>query len=175
MCANFPGNRGFTLFDLLTALVVLAILLMVGVPSFNSVIRTNRIATATNSVVTSLTFARSEAMKRGDSVSVCASAVGVDCDDSTDWGVGWMAFVDINGDGSRDPGEPLLQVWPGPSTRLNLTGSSPFLQYTSTGLTNPVISNGSFEVIQPGYAGDQARCVRIGSTGRIMTERNTCT
>ena len=74
--------------------------------------RNNRIAASTNELVVALTYARSEAMKRGDIVTTCASDDEDTCAGSNDWGTGWIVFVDLNQDGARDVNEPLLQVWP---------------------------------------------------------------
>lgn len=162
--------------ELMVTLVVLAILLGIGVPSFQSVIRNNRIAAATNELVGALTYARSEAMKRGDAVTVCPTEDEESCAGSNDWATGWIVFVDVDQDSERAETELLLQI--GQSLGGDLELKSPlavqYLQYTSTGLTNPVISNATFELMKPGYEGEHARCVRIGNTGRIFTERNTC-
>jgi len=167
-------HSGFTLLELMTSIVVLAILLAIGVPSFRSVIHNNRIAGSTNELVTALTYARSEAMKRGDPVTVCASTDEAVCAGDTNWSTGWIVFVDTDGNGTRGVGEPLIQVWGAVGGGLALDASTEFIRYTSTGLTDPVNSNGSFELMKPGYGGDKARCVRIGGTGRISTERSTC-
>jgi type IV fimbrial biogenesis protein FimT len=166
--------KGFTLLELMVALTVLSILLAVGVPSFRNIIRNNRIASGTNELVGALTYARSEAMKRGDTVTTCPTEDQEECSGSNDWATGWMVFVDLNRDGARDETELLLQVWQGLGGDLDLESSGQFLQYTSTGLTDPVISNADFELMMPGFEGEHARCIQVGNTGRIFTERNTC-
>lgn len=166
---------GFTLLDLMTTIVVLGILLTVGVPTFASIVRNNRISASTNELVVSLTYARSEAMKRGDIVTVCSSVDQAACAGSNDWANGWIVFVDLNRDGARDVTEQLLQVWPGLGGDLQLDASMQFLQYASTGLTVPVITNGVFQLMKPGHEGTDARCIQIGNTGRIFTERDMCT
>jgi type IV fimbrial biogenesis protein FimT len=169
------AQYGFTLLDLITTLTVLGILVAVGVPSFSSAIRNNRIAAGTNELVTALTFARSEAMKRGDTVTACPSTDGDACAASDDWSTGWFVFVDLNADGARDEVEPILQVWPAIEGGLQLDGDPlQFVRYTPSGLTNPVITDQQFQLMKPGYEGDKARCIQIGNTGRIFTERNTC-
>jgi type IV fimbrial biogenesis protein FimT len=168
------AQAGFTMLELMVTVVILGILLTIGVPSFQSVIRNNRIASSTNELVGALTYARSEAMKRGDAVTACPTEDQESCAGSNDWATGWMVFVDLNQDGARDATEALLQVWQGLGGDLDLESSVQFMQYTSTGLTNPVISNGAFELMSPGHDGEDARCVRIGNTGRISTQRNTC-
>lgn len=167
---------GFTLLDLLTTLTVLGILIAVGIPGFASIIRNNRITAHSNELVTALTFARSEAMKRGDIVTTCASTDGDTCAGSDDWSTGWIVFVDANADGARDVVEERLQVWPAIEgvLELEVINGLQFVQYASTGLTIPVISGQDFQLMHPGYEGEHARCIRLGNTGRIFTERNTC-
>ncbi len=170
------AQNGFTMLELMVTLVVLSILLGIGVPSFQSVIRNNRIASATNELVGALTYARSEAMKRGDTVTACPTVDEESCAGSNDWAKGWILFVDVDQNGARAETELLLQVGQGVGGDLELKSpvAVQFLQYTSTGLTSPVISNASFQVMKPGYEGEHARCVRIGNTGRIFMERDTC-
>ena len=168
------AQAGFTLLDLLTTVVVLGILLTVGIPSFAHIMRNNRIAASTNELVVALTFARSEAMKRGDIVTTCSSVDEDTCAGDEDWSTGWIVFVDLNQDGARDVTEQLLQVWPAIGGGIELVSNMEFLQYASTGLTVPIITSGNFELMKPGHAGTDARCIRIGNTGRIFSERDTC-
>ena len=64
-----PTNKlnasGFTLIELLVTVAVIAIVLTIGVPSFQQVIMTNRMATQANDLLGSMNLARSEAVKRG--------------------------------------------------------------------------------------------------------------
>ncbi len=85
--------------------------------------RNNRIAASTNELVVALTFARSEAMKRGDTVTTCASDDEDSCAGSNDWGTGWIVFVDLDQNGAREVNEPLLQVWPAIGGGLELEAS----------------------------------------------------
>lgn len=62
------GMVGFTLIELMVTIAVAAILLAVAVPSFRHLIISNRLTTAANDVVTALTVARSESIKRNASV-----------------------------------------------------------------------------------------------------------
>ena len=120
------AQAGFTLLDLLTTIVVLGILLSVGIPSFATIMRNNRIAASTNELVTALTYARSEAMKRGDVVTTCSSDDEDTCAGDNNWGTGWIVFVDLNQDGARDVNEQLLQVWPAIGGGLELDRAPSF-------------------------------------------------
>lgn len=95
---GFPHRRaahaGFTLVELLVALAVLAILVSIGIPSFQNLIAENRVSSAANNLQLALQLARSTAASRnyedGDSVTVCASSDGVQC--SGEWNDGWIVL-----------------------------------------------------------------------------------
>jgi len=101
-----PGRQtGFTLLELMITMAIAAILLTVAVPSFQTTISNNRLATQTNSLVTDINIARSEAAKRGTGVVLCSSsnpnAPAPTCIGAGNaWTSGWIVFV--NGPGDTD-------------------------------------------------------------------------
>lgn len=74
-------NRGFSLVELTVTLTVFALLVSLAVPSFRSYTATQSIRTAGFTLTSSLILARSEAVKRNNTVTI--SAV------SGDWSRGW--------------------------------------------------------------------------------------
>jgi type IV fimbrial biogenesis protein FimT len=62
---------GFTLIELMITLSVAGVLLAIAVPSFNQMIIANRLATQSNEIVAAVSLARSEAIKRNASVTLC--------------------------------------------------------------------------------------------------------
>lgn len=94
-------SAGFTLLELMIAVTVLAIGMSIAVPSFTDIIRRNRLTTQTNNLMSALAIARSEAVKRGTSVTVCpANALtgpGADqCSGVDNWAQnGWIVFSDV--------------------------------------------------------------------------------
>ncbi|PKM34904.1 MAG: general secretion pathway protein GspH, partial [Gammaproteobacteria bacterium HGW-Gammaproteobacteria-10] len=54
-------HTGFTLIELMMTIAIGAIILTLGIPSFMETIRSNRLTTRTNELLTSLNLARSEA------------------------------------------------------------------------------------------------------------------
>lgn len=100
-------TSGFTLVELMITVAVLAILVAIGFPSFQSVLRSNRVATGTNELIASLALARSEAIRNTVSSGVCPSANGTSCSD--DWSAGWLVWQDVDGNGNLDGTEPVLR------------------------------------------------------------------
>lgn len=87
--------KGFTLIELLLAVLIAAILLVIAVPTLQSTILINRGDTASNQFAAVLSMARSEAVKQGTTVWVCASVAALPCPPTSavisNWSGGWNA------------------------------------------------------------------------------------
>lgn len=103
-------ERGFTLIELLVTLSIAAIMLTIAVPNFRNFLLNTRISSQTNDFVLALASAKSEAVKRGVTVTVCSRATDATCAASTTWDSGWLVFVDNNGGGTVDGADVVLQV-----------------------------------------------------------------
>lgn len=97
------NNFGFTLIELMVTIALAAIILTQAVPSFNALVQNNRLISQKNEFISALNLARSEALKRGVRVTVCASTDRTSCD-TTNWEKGWIIFSDRNGDVTLDAG-----------------------------------------------------------------------
>lgn len=64
--------RGFTLIELMVALAVGAILLTIAIPAFRTLLRNYQVSTQADDFLGSVLTARSEAVKRGAQVVLCA-------------------------------------------------------------------------------------------------------
>lgn len=62
--------RGFTLIELIVVVALVAIIAAVAVPNFNQLVESNRVTSHTNSVVGAMSYARAEAVRRGQTVAV---------------------------------------------------------------------------------------------------------
>jgi type IV fimbrial biogenesis protein FimT len=105
-------SRGFTLIELMTVIAVVAIGSALAYPSFTGVIRSNRVATATNGFVAAFNLARSEAIRSNRGGGVCPSPDGASCE-GTDWNVGYMAYEDVDFNGSFSAGDRVIRYFEG--------------------------------------------------------------
>jgi type IV fimbrial biogenesis protein FimT len=104
-------QQGFTLLELMMTVAIAAILFGVAIPGFSDLMANNRLVTTSNELVTSIHYARSEAVRREVPVSVCASEDGQSCSGENNWGSGWVVFTDANGTkGDLDAGDDLIYI-----------------------------------------------------------------
>ncbi len=108
---RFHSWRGFTLVELMIALVVAVILVTIAIPSFSNIVKDNRLAAAVNAMTGSIHLARMEAVRKNMRVVLCPSSNGSSCAASGGWSQGWIVFSDadknnsFNDDGDSDPCE----------------------------------------------------------------------
>ena len=140
---------GFTLMEILVTLVIAVILTTVAIPSFNNMIQRNRIATKTNSLVSFLTIARSEAVKLGKPVTVCASSNGTDCTGGS-FEDGWIVFVDTGTSGIVDGTDRILNVQEKLGGGINVTFTPPgdgnYIQFAPTGMLSSACEGCAFDI-----------------------------
>ncbi|WPL12169.1 MULTISPECIES: GspH/FimT family pseudopilin [Thiorhodovibrio] len=173
-------QRGTTLLELLVTLSIAVILMSIAVPSFQNLIRTNRIASVTNEMVRALHLARSEAVNRGVSVSICKSdnpgAPTPACDENAAWDDGWLIFEDPDRDAKLADPADLIRVGQlaMKDTDLSITSNNyaKYVTYSPTGTPkgNGNLSNTSIWICMP----PDERSIIINITGRIRTETGNC-
>jgi type IV fimbrial biogenesis protein FimT len=96
MRIRLHGHSGFSLIELMVTIAIVAILLAVAFPSFEGSLRSNRMATASNELIASLSLARSEALRNPSGAVICTSDDGTSC--GGDWNDGWIVWIDQDGD-----------------------------------------------------------------------------
>jgi type IV fimbrial biogenesis protein FimT len=155
---------GFTLMELLVTMAVASILAAVAVPAFNNFVQNDRDIGQLNSLVSSLNYARSEAVKRDSSVTVCPSTDGATCSGGSNWAGGWVV-VDSN------PADPPLQTVPAlaGSNTLTPTGSTSGVTFQSSGLVTPTVLT-TFTICDARGAA-YAREIEVNSTGRVAASQ----
>lgn len=159
---------GFTLHEALISLTLVGIL-SVGAIGFMRLIQDTRIATEVNALVTDLSLARSEAIKRAQAVTICKSNTGSSCNDTAQWHEGRIVFADTNESGELDDGEHVVRVGQELRRGLSLSyrafgpGAGKYIIYQPSGMTKS--QNGTFRFCDS----TTARTVIVYKTGRVRT------
>ncbi len=178
------NNLGFTLIELLITISIAGVLLAIAIPSFTSSIVSNRLTASANELVSALNLARSEAIKRGEQVTV--ESIG---STSGQWDSGWNVFVDINKNGAfNDDGDTTLceptedclvrtttDVPTGYTLRVGTTTNfKDFIAYLPSGLSTVVAATAdAFKLCS--NSGTTQRTITIGPTGRPSVAETTGT
>ena len=153
-------QRGFNLLELLTAIAILGIVTALAVPSFQSISINSNLSTETNDLVSSLRYARSEAAKRGQNVTVCSANAGLTaCSDNADWSTGWL-IVDNVGT-VINVREPLPSST---ATEVASVGATGRIVFNRNGFST---SARTIRICGPNNSAQRARGVIISVDGRV--------
>lgn len=120
-------QAGFTLFELLVSLAIIATLVALVLPSFAAITARQRQHAEINALFHAVHLARKESIVRRRPVTLCPSAHGLQCRGSGDWSDGWILFVNDDGDSPArvDAGEPVLsRHQAAPSVRITANRQS---------------------------------------------------
>ena len=131
-------QTGFTLYELLTTMLIVGVVLAIGVPNMQSFRQNSRMTAVANDLHSSFHLARSEAARAKTNITICATA------DSTiavpvcggELEAGWVVFEDRDGDIVVDAGEPVLRRFPAVAGAIvvNTVGPDDYFSFASTGL-----------------------------------------
>jgi type IV fimbrial biogenesis protein FimT len=162
--SSMHRDNGLTLIELLCVLSILAILGSIAIPTFSALRYDSQRSSAVNGFLHSLLLARSEALKRGSMVSLCASTDAQQCNaGAAEWQRGWIVFAndDFDSPPQRDPEETLLLVHPGwPEGTITSNRAAFSLRSNMQG-----VINGTVVFCDP-RGSDQARALIINNVGR---------
>jgi type IV fimbrial biogenesis protein FimT len=124
-------TRGFTLIELMAVVAVVAILVVVGIPTLRDTMIRSRLSGQVQEFYGTLALARSEAIKRGLPVSICKSNTGTSCTAGSAWRDGWIVFVNNDNDSPAavDGGETILRVFPALPATDTLNANNNFTNY----------------------------------------------
>lgn len=186
-------ESGMTLVELIVSLAIVIIMMVAGIPLYESVQGRNQIAAQSNSLVKALKQARGEAISRSAAVvacpkngnsSSCVASVSTDCDD--DWLGGVIVFLknvssgdfeitssaqlsDVDGDGSSD--DYILRVFSSradDNSSLCVKQARDEIEFKYDGTTD------DNELFLLRYNEDSIRtvnCLDVNETGQIVLEK----
>jgi type IV fimbrial biogenesis protein FimT len=109
-------SAGLTLLEMVMTISILGAVSILAVPGLNTMVLDARRTAAVNNFLQALFLARSEALTRGEVISVCKSPDQEQCANrAAEWGTGWIVFVNRDRDEppQRDGGETLLAAFHG--------------------------------------------------------------
>lgn len=159
-----PAQQGFTLIELMVTIAVVAILLGIAIPSFTDSTLASKLRTQANDLVAGAVLARSEAIKRNQTVTLCASSDGTSCTGT--WSDGWIVI---------SSGGTVIMKHPATATGFLISSAQTSLTFQPTGVgataTSLVVCRATPSV------GSQERVVTISATGRASvtkTENASC-
>jgi len=165
---------GFTMIELVSVMLIVSILAAVGLPSFNYVTSSNRVSTEVNALVGDLQYARSEAVREGSWVTVCASADGATCSGTANWQTGWIIFSDLNNNHTFATGDTLLRVkqaFTGSDT-FSADNSFSYQTYNREGVAPTGVSPQVTVTLHDATSNAQwTRCVQISPLGQVAIVR----
>ena len=102
---------GFSLFELVVTISVMAVILTVALPSFADTLARNRQRAEIDAFFRAVHLAKKTSIMRNQVISLCPSADLMRCNPGTDWSAGWIMFENLDRDEPPqvDPGESVLR------------------------------------------------------------------
>ena len=171
------ASAGFTMTELVMVMSIVAILAAIGIPSFKYVTASNRIASEINGLLGDMQFARSQAVKEGQSVTVCVSSNGTSCTGGKAWQNGWIVFLDANFNQQVDvaAGEKVIRIQPpftGTDTFIASVNTFTAITYNRMGYApSGLAANTTIKLHDSANTTAWIRCLQITPIGTPTTEK----
>jgi len=166
--------------ELLVTMGIAATLMAIGVPSYRYVTYSNRATTEINSLLGDMQYARSEAVKEGQAVTMCPASTDYSaCVASTSWQSGWIIFQDVNNNQTIASSANILRVRQALNSQDSLVSDNTmqFVTFNREGFaTNfPATTTGyvTFTLHTTPNRTQWTRCMQVFSAGMMNTERTT--
>ena len=157
-------------------MAIVGILMAVAVPSYRFVTNGNRIAAEVNGLLGDMQFARAEALKEGQTVTVCVSSNGTSCAGTgvSTWQNGWIVFSDVNANAQVNTGSgDVIYRVQAPFTGTDTFVANPATGYVSfnrEGFTTSNVATAGLQISLHAVTASSAstRCLNITYVG-LMT------
>lgn len=161
MRTHSKQSTGFTVIELIVAIAVLAILVTMGIPAIQEMIKNNRVTAQTNELVAMINFSRNEALRRNSDIPV----------DLTSVTGGWSGEVRSPDDLEDTEGCTVGVLRCASYDSVELTSGSVEMTFNNRGYLTP-FSDGEVNLIMQheGCSSNrQARLIKVRPTGQVST------
>ena len=165
------SSQGFSLIEAMIVMVVAAICLAIGVPSYQSMTERTRISSAMHLLSAHMASARNTAISYRIPTVVCPSNRAGGCRTDGDWSQGWLMFFDKDGNRKPDLREDILRDENAPihpSLRILSSAGRSQLRYLPDGR-----SAGSNLTVRLCREGVLLGSVIVNNVGRIRSEKGS--
>lgn len=179
------GALGVTLIESMVTAGLAAVIMGVAVPSMVAMQHRQAVAAETASFRQGVHRARSEALRRGETVTLCALAPESvptgepQClENGRDWSTGWLVFIDRGNTGIREADDPVLMVHQQRAAAGSVAATVKALSFHAQGFSSNAASH--FRFVPPGAAPDSrgvpgSLLVCVNKPGRVrQTEADDC-
>ncbi|MEJ1096027.1 MULTISPECIES: GspH/FimT family pseudopilin [unclassified Pseudoxanthomonas] len=160
-------QRGLTLIEVIVTMTVLAICTAIAIPSYQALIRRQRVDATMHLLTTYMASARITAITRGSRTVVCPSDGKRGCRQDSDWTYGWLLFLDRDGNGKMDdPGDILREERAPGDAAMRILSNRKQLRYLPDGS-----SAGGNLTLQVCYDNLLKGKIVVSNPGRVRSER----
>jgi type IV fimbrial biogenesis protein FimT len=172
--SGFARSAGFTMIELMMTIAIATIVMTLAIPSFRYITNANRIAGEINGLLGDMQFARAEAIKEGQGVTVCVSTDHTTCAaNDTDWEHGWIVISSLASVGVLRVQSPFSST----DTFESLTLST--VTFNREGYAGGIANGGTVITLHDSTSTSAwTRCLSLTFSGQMTTEMvngTTCT
>ena len=175
-----PAHRqcGVTLFELVIVMLIIAILAGVGIPTYQYVTTSSRMSAELNALLGDLQYARSEAVRQGQPVSVCIAdqttpPYSCAASGSENWDQGWLVFSDVGGTKNYDSGagDEILRVQTAFSSGDTFTDADGVsaVSFNRDGFANLGVPQMTLTLKDKTDNSQYTRCLYVSQSGMMTT------
>lgn len=161
-------------------MAIFFILTAFGIPGYVGYVRNGELSNSTTSLFSDMYYARSEAIKRKQNVTICRSTDAMAnnpvCGGSSKtWSNGWIVFIDVDGNANDyDGSDILLKVGSPPSGNVQIISNNnadQYIEYNTDGSLNVNLAPSVYAICADfdhdgNYDEAQGREIRIKPIGR---------